>query len=269
MAEETQYTAKTGIVTISTANTNLDGTGTLGTVLTAGANGTLIKTVTFQGLGTTTHGMLRLFITGGGNTRLLMEVEVPAVIRAGTDPAFAVTVPLNFCLQDTYVLKASTEKAESFNVIAEGLDWAYYATSVRQDTTKYTTATNFNLIPATANTNLDGTGTITDILYTETVANGFNGCSIQSIVLKGKGPRSEGMLRIFIGDSITAPINYKLFKEVHVPATAQTATWPAFEHTVEFDNDFELKAGYCLAVSTEIAETFTGTAEGKDWKYQA
>jgi hypothetical protein len=48
MAAETQYTANTGMVKISTANSNLDGSGTLGTVLTGASNGTLIKTVTVK-----------------------------------------------------------------------------------------------------------------------------------------------------------------------------------------------------------------------------
>ena len=37
--------ANTGFVTISTANSNLDGTGTTALLLTAGNNGTLVKTL--------------------------------------------------------------------------------------------------------------------------------------------------------------------------------------------------------------------------------
>ena len=63
MAEETQYVANTGMQTISTANSNLDGTGTLSSaILTGSANGTLIKTVTVKAQVTTTQGMVRLYI---------------------------------------------------------------------------------------------------------------------------------------------------------------------------------------------------------------
>ena len=62
MAAETQYTANTGKVLISTANSNLDGTGTLGTVLTAASNGTLIKAITVKAQVNTTEGMVRLFL---------------------------------------------------------------------------------------------------------------------------------------------------------------------------------------------------------------
>lgn len=123
--ERVQYTANTGTTVISTANTNLDGTGTLGTVLTASLNGTLIKTVFIKATGNTTRGMVRLFITGGGNTRLLAEVQVPAVTKSAIDNSFSAVLNINYDLKSGYILKASTENAESFALTAEGLDWTY------------------------------------------------------------------------------------------------------------------------------------------------
>src|ERR1700743_191257 len=76
MAEETQYTISTSYAVISTANSNRDGTGTLGTVLTAGANGTLIPSVVVKAQGNTTAGAIRLFIFDGTNTRLFTEISV-------------------------------------------------------------------------------------------------------------------------------------------------------------------------------------------------
>src|ERR1044072_965439 len=140
MAEETLYTANTGCVSISTANTNLDGTGTLGTVLTAGSNGTLVKSVTIKAQTNTTQGMVRLFITGGGATQLIAEIEIPAITKSGTDPSFEIHMPTNYSLESGYVLKASTQVAEAFNVIAEGLDWTY-PDPPRCDATHYTANT--------------------------------------------------------------------------------------------------------------------------------
>lgn len=67
MSSTAQYanTPKLGEVQISTANTNRDGTGTLGTVLVAGTSGTRIDKIQITATGTTTAGMVRLFVTKG------------------------------------------------------------------------------------------------------------------------------------------------------------------------------------------------------------
>lgn len=123
--ERAKYTANTGTTIISTANTNLDGTGTLGTVLTAASNGTLVKTVFIKAITNTTRGMIRLFITGGGNTRLFAEVKVPAVTKSAISSSFYAVLDINYNLKSGYILKASTEIAESFAITAEGVDWTY------------------------------------------------------------------------------------------------------------------------------------------------
>lgn len=263
MAEETQYTANTGIVTISTANTNRDGTGTLGTVLTAASNGTLIKTVTVKAIVSTTHGMVRLFVHDGTNTRLLHEIEVFPVTKASINKAFETTVNLNFSLKSGYSLKASTEKAESFNIIAEGLDWTYYATSVRPDTTQYTANTNINSV-ATANTNLDGTGTLITVITAGSSAT-YKGCSIETITIKSTVNNTPGMVRLYIYNGTTT----YLFKEVVIPSITKTGTDKACDVTVDFENNFDLKAGYAIRASTEKAENFNIMGEGKDWNYPA
>jgi hypothetical protein len=123
-----QYRTSTGMVTISTANTNLDGTGTLGTVITANVaeNGMLLKNVTIKASTSAKQGMVRLFLYDGTNTRLLLEVEVkPETIQSGIAHSFERSLDLNYWLKPGYTLKASTEKADTFNVIAEGLDWIY------------------------------------------------------------------------------------------------------------------------------------------------
>jgi hypothetical protein len=132
--ESTQYTANTGMNSISTANTNLDGTGTVTGILTAGASATykgcLIESVTIKSTAfatgtTTTPGMVRFFIYDGTNTRLYTEVDVPAVTQSATQSSFYRKVPLNLNLQAGWSLKASTEKGDTFAVIAEGKDWKY------------------------------------------------------------------------------------------------------------------------------------------------
>src|SRR5687767_12235388 len=110
MAEETQYTANTGLVQISTANSSLSGSGTLGTVITGASNGTLIKTVLIKAIANTTEGMIRLFVddNSGSNIRLIKEIPVPAVTKASINKAFEIRVNLNFLLKSGFLLKAGT-----------------------------------------------------------------------------------------------------------------------------------------------------------------
>lgn len=259
MALETQYTANTGIVVISTANSNLDGSGTLANVLTGASNGTLIKTVTIQATGNTTSGMVRLFVYDGTNTKILYEANIPAVTKSNRDPAFAITIPLNYRLKSGGILKAATQNAESFNVIAEGLDWAYYG-SIREECTRYTANTGMANI-ATANSNLDGSGTLGTFF---TAAS--NGTVIQSITIKAQVSTTPGMIRLFLYDGS----NNQLFKEIPVPYVTKSATAHSFSHLIDFGGiDFALKTGWLLKASTENAESFNIVAEGLDWSYPA
>jgi len=73
-------------VRISTANTGRDGSGTLGTLTTAGASGAFYKGFRWQAEGTTTAGVIRLFIQkgGAGNFELKREMLVGAVTPSTT-----------------------------------------------------------------------------------------------------------------------------------------------------------------------------------------
>lgn len=117
MAASPQYvgTAKSPSVTISTANTNRDGTtGTYGTLMTAGASGSRVDRINLTATGTTTAGMVRLFV----GTALIKEVPVLAITPSATQPAFSADVVFDsgLILQASAVLKASTHNAESFNL---------------------------------------------------------------------------------------------------------------------------------------------------------
>jgi hypothetical protein len=266
MAAETQYTANTGMVTISTANSNLDGTGTLGTVLTAASNGTLVKTVTIKAQTNTTQGMIRLFVYDGTNTRLVAEIEVPAVTKSSTDESFEKYLDLDLSLKSSHVLKASTQNAETFNVIAEGLDWAYYGSGVRPESTNYTANTGLGLI-STANSNLDGSGTLVTILTAGASGSGWKGCRVDSITIKGIVNTTHGMVRLFVEDS--GGSNTKLLTEVEVPAVTKSSTARSFVHQINFNRGFEIQAGYKIRASTQNAESFTIMIDANDWKYPA
>lgn len=112
---------------VSTANPNRDGTGTIATIFTAAANGSRIDAIALKALATTTAGMLRLFLHNGTNARLLTEVPVVAVTPSATAPSWETQLNSNnlssilpLVLPTGYSLRASTEKAELFNILAMG-----------------------------------------------------------------------------------------------------------------------------------------------------
>jgi hypothetical protein len=120
---------KAAVTAISTANTNRDGTGTLGTVFTAGTSGSRIDRIVVQATGTTTAGMVRLFLHNGTTAFLYDEVPVSATTPSATVQAFAATLEafsaprlMPLVLQTGWSLRASTHNAESFNIVAVGGD---------------------------------------------------------------------------------------------------------------------------------------------------
>lgn len=132
MAQIPQYasTPNVGIGQVSVANTNRDGTGTIATIFTAGANGSRIDAINLKAVGTTTAGMIRLFIYDGVDARLLTELPVTALTPSGTLPAWEAQLNTNsmsqvlpIILPTGYSLRASTNNAETFNVIAVGGDF--------------------------------------------------------------------------------------------------------------------------------------------------
>lgn len=136
MAAAPTYTldAISAVAAISTANTNRDGTGTLGTVYTAraaanGGKGARIDGITICATGTTTAGMVRIYVDNG-TARLIREIAVSAITPSGTVKAFTIPasegadangfLALGLILQPGDILKASTHNAETFVVRAMG-----------------------------------------------------------------------------------------------------------------------------------------------------
>ena len=109
---------------VSAANTNRDGTGTVVTIATGTANGKRVHRITVKAVGSTTAGMVRLYIYNGTNTRMWKEVPVTAITPSATLIAFESVIELfgelALHLPNTYELRASTHNAETFNILAEG-----------------------------------------------------------------------------------------------------------------------------------------------------
>lgn len=113
-------TPRAAMAQVSTANTARDGTGTIATIFTAGTNGSRIDDIVIKATGTTTAGMIRLFLHDGTNARLWMESPVSAVTPSSTIPTWTTTFTnLSLVIQSGWSLRASTHNAETFNVIVD------------------------------------------------------------------------------------------------------------------------------------------------------
>lgn len=114
-----------GLAHMTAANTGRDGTGTTYDVVTGSTNGTRVDRVVVKAQGTTTAGMVRLFIYDGTNVRFLTEAIVTAITVAAATKSFEYEFSrsdgLAFVnLPSGYVLRAATHNAETFDVLAFG-----------------------------------------------------------------------------------------------------------------------------------------------------
>jgi hypothetical protein len=112
----------TWLAQIATANTNRDGTGVIVDVVTGPASGSRVDSVRIQAVGTTTAGMVRLYLYDGINTRLIRDVPVANIIPSGTVDAWSteIVVPGGLGIPNGWKLRASTHNAETFNIVARG-----------------------------------------------------------------------------------------------------------------------------------------------------
>jgi hypothetical protein len=120
MATTAQYasTVQNASAQVTTANTNRNGTGTIVSVMTGATNGTRIDDIYIVATGTTTAGVVRLYISDGSNIRLWQEILVSAVTPSTTVQVWSYTL-LNqaLILENGWSLQASTNNAETFNII--------------------------------------------------------------------------------------------------------------------------------------------------------
>ena len=98
-----------GLVVGPTANTALDGSGTLYKLFTAGANGSYVQKVRFRPVGSPAATVCRVFIssstsTSATNTWLYDEITLPAVTLSQTAASSVFELPINFALNANYLL---------------------------------------------------------------------------------------------------------------------------------------------------------------------
>lgn len=121
MATAAQYAAtpRTAVGQVTTANTNRNGTGTIATIFTGGTSGSRIDDISIVATGTTTAGVVRLFLNDGTTSYLLQEILVTAITPSTTVQVFSSQL-LNQAIilaSSSWSLRASTNNAETFNIL--------------------------------------------------------------------------------------------------------------------------------------------------------
>ena len=117
-------TVRASAVNIATADTSRTSPTNVGTVFTAGSSGSRIDEVNIVSTGTTTAGVVRLWVYTGSTYYLLSETIVTATTPSTTQAVFSsVSTYNNLMLPNGYSLRATTNNSESFNVIAFGGDF--------------------------------------------------------------------------------------------------------------------------------------------------
>ena len=125
-----QEYAVSGVGIVGNPNTNLDGTGSITPIYTAGsgiagANGSVIKSMTIKALQSTNPGMIRFFIDNGTTKSLFKEVMIPETTQSGFEPSFKTTINENLYLKTGYSIGVATQIAQNFAIVIEGNDWIY------------------------------------------------------------------------------------------------------------------------------------------------
>jgi hypothetical protein len=115
---------KTWHVKINTADADLTGGGTLGTLVTAGGNGTLIEQIRIKAEARTTRGMIRIFLYDGTNNNLFIEKLFSIKNPDSVQPTWVDIIPTGvLVIPTTWILKVSASTAAVFHVFAHGGDY--------------------------------------------------------------------------------------------------------------------------------------------------
>lgn len=110
MALDPQYTTTPNISadTETTANNVYDGTGTVGTCFTAGANGSYVGFIKLKPLGTNVASVARFWVNNGltnataANNYLVAEITLTATTAVANAALTEIVVPLNMAIEAGY-----------------------------------------------------------------------------------------------------------------------------------------------------------------------
>jgi len=125
MAAAPQFAAtpRIGAVSIATAESSYTAPTNVGTVMTAGSNGTRIAEVVVKAAATNTLAMIRLFLFDGTNYWFHDELSLAASTGSATVATTRVSVTYsNLVLPSGWSLRATTSVSQTTHVTAMGGD---------------------------------------------------------------------------------------------------------------------------------------------------
>ena len=102
-----------GATALATANTAMDGTGTVLTVFTAGSEGSYVSRMRFRAIGTNIATVARVFINNGStnatpaNNVLFSEITLAATTASANSALAEYEMPLGFALPAGYKLNVT------------------------------------------------------------------------------------------------------------------------------------------------------------------
>jgi hypothetical protein len=116
---------------VTAANAAMDGTGTVSTLFTAGANGSYTRRLWAKSVGTNVQTVLRVFINNGStnvtaaNNVLRREITLPATTASNTAAGPEMEIPLEIPLPAGYKINVAigTAVAAGWVVGVEGGDY--------------------------------------------------------------------------------------------------------------------------------------------------
>lgn len=128
-------TPRIGQVTLSVANTAMNGTGATEILLTGETYGTRVSYIRAKAQGVTTVGKITFFVVSGGSgTTVIWELAVTALTPSASVASWDGYINFEdtatseegfpFVLPDGYELRCATYNAETFSVTAFGSDYA-------------------------------------------------------------------------------------------------------------------------------------------------
>lgn len=122
LTPNTSFTAS-----ITSANTAMDGTGSVNAVFTAGANGSYVQRIRIKAQGTNVATVVRIFGNNGStqgtatNNFLIGEISIPATTASNSTANPDFEYPLNLLLKASYVLYVCIGTAVSAGVIISAI----------------------------------------------------------------------------------------------------------------------------------------------------
>jgi hypothetical protein len=116
---------------LTAANTNMDGTGTVQTIFTAGADGAFVEKVIAKPVGTNVATVLRIFVNNGSSTtsaannKLIAELGLQAITGSNSQAQLDFEKILNLRLAPSYRITCciGTAVANGWHVSAHGASY--------------------------------------------------------------------------------------------------------------------------------------------------